>query len=306
MCWDADSEEWRCGNATLVRSDSNTDAITWCSAAGRVTKWTRAPPHGPIYFDAPADAAESMLQEWQQESVWLQWSQEQNSYEQGLWEWGPDGYQYDRHDYDDGWPTYHESETASPDIATQLQTQQTVLVELADAYSSKKVGKNNNMKHSTDSDSFLQVPEICIEECATAPQNVKIAGNRLDWALGDGWDALRRLPSAEHVASPMISVGSMGMQLQFFPNGTFVAEDDCSTVQLVRALDSTKSKLGIKFELVLNGRSSGPKACVGKSFMTDFPKPFGDSEEYASSAVTVSLIVLDLFECSGRGARGNS
>lgn len=117
--WDTDAEEWRCGNATLKRSDSDSNAITWCSAAGRVSKWSRAPPNGPIYFDAPADTSESMLQQEWQDAAWLQWGQDPNNYEQTQWEWSPDGYHYD-----DGWPSYLEPEGASPDLVTQVEEAQ--------------------------------------------------------------------------------------------------------------------------------------------------------------------------------------
>jgi len=47
--------EWVCGNGLLVRSESSWEAITWETADGRSSSWSRPVVEGPVYFDPPPE-----------------------------------------------------------------------------------------------------------------------------------------------------------------------------------------------------------------------------------------------------------
>jgi hypothetical protein len=84
------------------------------------------------------------------------------------------------------------------------------------------------------------------------------------------------------------------MQLVFYPNGSRTAEANRCTVMLTRGPDSA----GIKFEFSVNGRSSGPKVCLGRRYLGDYPKPFDDSEDNKSQQVIIRMNVLEVLGVS--------
>eukprot|EP00435_Cladocopium_sp_Y103_P011754 s3589_g3.t1 len=83
------------------------------------------------------------------------------------------------------------------------------------------------------------------------------------------------------------------MQLSFYPNGSREAEPGHCSVALSRGPDCP----GIKFEFSVNGRSTGPKVCLGRRYLGDYIKPFEDDGN--TSQVVVSINVLELIP--GRG-----
>jgi len=80
------------------------------------------------------------------------------------------------------------------------------------------------------------------------------------------------------------------MQLAFYPNGSRTAEDGHCTVSLTRGPDSA----GIKFEFLVNGRGIGPKVCLGRRYIGDYPLPFDASEEHKSKNVVVCMQLLEI------------
>mmetsp|Transcript_106535 Transcript_106535/g.206326 ORF Transcript_106535/g.206326 Transcript_106535/m.206326 type:complete len:604 (+) Transcript_106535:116-1927(+) len=44
--------DWTCGNGVLEKN-STIDKLNWRSSDGRISSWSRVPPEGPVYFDAP-------------------------------------------------------------------------------------------------------------------------------------------------------------------------------------------------------------------------------------------------------------
>lgn len=44
---------WTCGNGTLLVDECTSETIVWLARDGRKNRWKRAPPEGPVYFDAP-------------------------------------------------------------------------------------------------------------------------------------------------------------------------------------------------------------------------------------------------------------
>jgi len=147
---------------------------------------------------------------------------------------------------------------------------------------------------SPDTDGKSTEANAALEVTISEPSSeISITGNRLDWTVPDTWADLRALPTQSHVASPVFDVkGSPGMQLEFYPSGKKSTEAGFCTLQLVRGLES---KVGLKFELCLNGRSNGPKACLGRRFLADYQKPFDDSDSTESQQVVVSFLVLSTF-----------
>lgn len=120
---------------------------------------------------------------------------------------------------------------------------------------------------------------------------VSVSGARLEWRLHDNWGRLRKLEKDFCMTSPMFGVQrAANMQLAFYPNGSRTAEANHCTVSLTRGPESA----GIKFEILVNGRGIGPKACVGRRYLGDYPKPFDDSEDNQEQTVVVSMQILEV------------
>lgn len=46
----------------------------------------------------------------------------------------------------------------------------------------------------------------------------------------------------------------------------------------------------------MNGRGIGPKVCLGRRYLGDYPKPFADSEESEARNVVVCMQVLEILD----------
>ena len=73
----------------------------------------------------------------------------------------------------------------------------------------------------------------------------------------------------------------------FYPNGNRAAESGNCTVMLTRGVTND----GIKFELILNGKGSGPKACFSRRFVGDFSKPYEPEED---GRVRIRMSILEI------------
>jgi len=134
-------------------------------------------------------------------------------------------------------------------------------------------------------------PPPPVVELAEGAPDMHAEGGQLEWSLPDAWGKLSRYPKDFCLTSSMFGVKRCAnMQLAFYPNGSRSAEVGQCTVALTRAPESA----GIKFEFRVNGRSIGPKVCLGRRYLGDYPKPFDDSEESQASKVTIRMQVLEI------------
>lgn len=115
-----------------------------------------------------------------------------------------------------------------------------------------------------------------------------IENAELRWTLSEKPETLKKMPKDFGVNSPVFSVAEVeNMQLLFLPNGRTNSEsEDVCAINLLTG--SLKTGTGIKFELFLNGISTGPKVCLGKRFTTELPKPQGID-------IQIGFRVLDIF-----------
>lgn len=116
-----------------------------------------------------------------------------------------------------------------------------------------------------------------------------IENSELMWSLSEKPETLKKMPKDFGVNSPVFSVADVeNMQLLFLPNGRTNSEsDDVCAINLLTG--TLKTGTGIKFELTLNGISTGPKVCLGKRFTTELPKPQGNND------IQIGFRVLDIF-----------
>jgi len=284
--YDAEKQEWRCGNGVLDRNSSTWDEIAWVSTTGRITTWSRAPPDGPIFFDAAPGAYEQFSQ------------QEQGSVMPFVMDDGATYFDAAPGGYDAGQEAWMQGEWPQ-----SMQAQPVCLVPVDDVFSQREGAvqdhalwgallQDNAVGESGSSVLEPALPKPALFVCAPSDE-VCISSNRLDWTLPDSWGKLRTMPTQSAVSSPVFDVdGSPGMQLEFYPNGKKTTEAGFCTLQLTRALES---KVGIKFELTMNGRSNGPKACLGRRFLADYPMPFDSTSDSDSQVLTVRFLILDTF-----------
>jgi len=133
-------------------------------------------------------------------------------------------------------------------------------------------------------------PPITVELVGES-SDIVVDGSRLEWRLPDNWGKLCNYSKGLCTTSPIFGVRrAANMQLWFFPNGSRTAEDCHCTVALERGPDSA----GIKFEFLVNGRGIGPKVCLGRRYLGDYPIPFDGSEEHKSKSVVVSMQILEI------------
>jgi len=267
--------EWRCGNGVLDRENSTWEKINWsCKNGTMASVWTRTPPDGPIFFDWAPDACYGFYEQ-QEQQYW------QDSSGPVYFDPLPEGY-----------VMVQEDPYAARADPGAVQAGEVCLVPVdADASGQAAWSEQDHRLW----DAFLNYGEqsepMSSELITCAPsEEIHIASNRLDWTLSESWSQLRSMPRQSSVASPAFDVvGSPGMQLEFYPNGTKSTEGGFCTLQLTRG---PESKDGIKFELCLNGQSNGPKACMGRRFLADYPTP---SDEADDAKVTVSILILATF-----------
>lgn len=121
--------------------------------------------------------------------------------------------------------------------------------------------------------------------------DVQAFGSRLEWAISDSWGKLSKLPQEFCITSSMFGVKhAPNMQLAFYPNGVKSAERDHCTVVLTRGPNCA----GIKFEFLVNGRGIGPKVCLGRRYMADYPRPYDDAEASKPQKVVICMQVLEI------------
>lgn len=303
-------KRWTCGNGVLVREDTTSEKIVWKTADGRVSSWTRTPPEGPIYFDPPP--APNQNEEQGEYPPWHQhvdWSRQDYYYPEGVGggpmsEWKELNLQGNEEDSQTQTGNSQMIGTSpatedKPATAWNLSAVEFVPAAKSDpAPIVTPAPSTPSLAPSTPSmapvaPASVSFPPSCqlqlTEESETA--DVQIAGNRLVWQIPDKWGKLLKFPKDFCLTSPMFGVRqATNMQLVFYPNGSRTAEAGRCTVALTRGPGSA----GIKFEFSVNDRGSGPKVCLGRRYLGDYPKPYDDSEESKGESVTVSMTVLDV------------
>jgi len=294
ITWDVNEKEWRCGNGLFVRSESDASSLTWLSEKVGRTHWSKTPPNDSIYFDAPPEAqayfnpvgdavdgcwAEGGWQEgseWWMQGDWSQWAQFEQQSEGASF----DGAGFAQVPIAHGPPGLGDEDQA-------VGAADATFLEVKFPVSAKTAAKARTKPEPVES------PPIFLEAASGNVEGIQVAGNRLDWVLSEVWEQLWSIPRDDFVSSLSFSVeGSLGMTLQFYPNGQKASDAGCCTVELVRASENNS---GLKFEVLLNGRTSRPKACLGKRFLAHFPRPFEESKENGAKRVKISMLVLSVF-----------
>lgn len=124
-------------------------------------------------------------------------------------------------------------------------------------------------------------PDVCV-----------MPGGRLEWVLPDVWKNLGTHPQNFCISSPLFGVERAPcLQLVFYPSGSRTAEQGQCTIALLRGPECA----GLKFELTLNGRCTGPKACISHQYLGDFLQPC-DAADGSSQNIVVGFKALDTFE----------
>eukprot|EP00440_Ansanella_granifera_P054778 gb/GFBE01059384.1/.p1 GENE.gb/GFBE01059384.1/~~gb/GFBE01059384.1/.p1 ORF type:complete len:516 (+),score=77.78 gb/GFBE01059384.1/:1-1548(+) len=319
ICLDRSSPpHWRCGNGTLVVEESSVEGLSWLADDGRVSKWTRPIPEGPVYFDAPPDyggwmhgygyPGHGLMQGYDG----AMYPAEQMVWEDPGQEKGPGGaevgtFNPDAPEFVPSVPTPGPSPALGPrpmPSAARHRASPTLTPAPSPAIRpswgrtptpSPMLGPAAApMAHfpGLGAAAVPAPPPIQLEGAEESP-DVKMSGAIMEWCLPDSWGKLSRFPKDFCITSPMFGVRNVGdtsMQLAFYPNGSRVAEPGHCTVALTRGPDSA----GIKFEFTVNGRGIGPKACLGRRYLGDYPKPFDDSEENKTAKVMVCMQVLEI------------
>lgn len=319
---DRRTKEWTCGNGSLVRDDSSMEKIVWKAPDGRCSTWERTPPEGPVFFDAPP------MQEGDgQQPPWWNGSSMQGDgaiYFDGpeAWSGPPSGPWKGPNLPADGAPRAT-GEPATGEVAAaadggtatlRWNTAAPEFVMPAFAPSAVSATPELGPASAPSTPSVMLRPQAaatstpslspavppgptgaqalaCQLKLSEESPDVLVSGNRLEWSVPDDWGKLKRFPKDFCITSPMFGTQqAASMQLVFYPNGSRTAEAGRCTVALTRGPDSK----GIKFEFSVNERGSGPKVCLGRRYLGDYPKPYDDSEETKDEKVKVCLQVLEV------------
>lgn len=309
-------DEWTCGNGVLVREESSTQKIVWKSDDGRVSTWERLPPDGPVYFDLPPGAAghEEESHDWYQSSAGAHASGPVVFFSPEAIDGPPQGEWKGLHLPADDEGGNVESAAANAAIGERAPEERPApqwnleAPEFVPASFAAPAAPASSVPSNTVSPALRAAPSplispavppgplaaqaaACQLELSEASPDVQITGHRLEWVLPDDWGKLSRFPKDFCLTSPMFGVQqAANMQLVFYPNGSRTAEAGRCTVALTRGPDSA----GIKFEFSVNGRGSGPKVCLGRRYLGDYPKPYDDSEENKVQKVAVCMQVLEV------------
>eukprot|EP00929_Paragymnodinium_shiwhaense_P009482 TRINITY_DN113664_c0_g1_i1.p1 TRINITY_DN113664_c0_g1~~TRINITY_DN113664_c0_g1_i1.p1 ORF type:complete len:460 (-),score=113.17 TRINITY_DN113664_c0_g1_i1:206-1585(-) len=301
--FDETEKEWRCGNGLLVREETEPNRIVWTTADGRLSEWTPV-PNGPVYFDGPQGSAEA----WDGPTYFDPADPASESHEndeawEAAWESGDYGSGwYDSAGYGDGngwWTENWNAAGQGYNSGASRKPSEYVCVPVDDVGPPSKASKKKEKAAAQPPGLEEVVAEV--QESLTSVRlsaetdgkDVQLKGDKLDWGVPLSWGELRKMPADALVKSPLFDVAtSLGMQLEFYPSGCKSGTPGGCTLQLVRGQGSTG---GIKFELILNGRSSGPKACLGRRFLADFPMPFDASEDSDWKHVCITFHVLHVF-----------
>lgn len=329
--------EWRCGNGNLVREESNLESLSWRAEDGRVSSWTRPLPDGPVYFDAPPEWNWQAYAY----PFWMQGMDSMDGGMYGIdggmdggmddgtagmgehiAPFDPDAFNPDAPEF--VMPTTSESPALKPSPASGGQPRRHRASPKTTPMPSPAIRPSAWGRTPTPSPMIKPLASPLLQAqsfpplgpAATSPaaQSTPIllelteespdattSGSKMEWRLPDNWGKLGRFPKDFCITSPMFGVdceASANMQLAFYPNGSREAEPGHCTVALTRGPESA----GIKFEFFVNGRSIGPKVCLGRRYLGDYPKPFDNSEEHKAEATVVTVQVLEIFG-SAAGSR---
>lgn len=322
-----DGKEWTCGNGTLVAEESSDQVLVWLTKDGRKSQWTRAPPLGAVYFD-PLPFAEGPvyfdpLPGQSAEPPW--WPQVEASCASTSAEFvglsGEPTFELPAAaagvlvgatgaapSSSRPTPELHAVAKASL-VSRPLNSSRAspILMPVGNAWNSPAWGSGRTPSQSPQlrpavaplqqlgpvggavrSEPSIEAISIRLSmEC----RDICVSGPRLEWRLPDPWCKLREYPCDFSVTSPMFGIPqAASMQLAFYPNGTRTTEPGHCTVVLTRGPDSA----GIKFEFLVNGRSIGPKVCLGRRYLGDYLMPFDRTPEHADKHVVVTMQVMDV------------
>jgi len=293
-------KEWTCGNGVLVREESSMEKMVWKAADGRVSTWNRNPPEGPVFFDAPP---------MQEERPWVYpnggpyvgpgWGANPDQWATGppLGEWKGLNLQSDDSAQQPAGSSAGEQVDSKP-MQWNVGATEFVMPTAAPASSTPTLAPaaapgtpNQQPAVPPQAGPVGAQAAACQLKLSEESPDVHIVGNRLEWVMPDDWGKLSRFPKDFCLTSPMFGVRqATNMQLVFYPNGSRTAEAGRCTVALTRGPASA----GIKFEFSVNGRGSGPKVCLGRRYLGDYPKPHDDSEDNKTQKVTVCMQVLEV------------
>ncbi|CAL1134571.1 unnamed protein product [Cladocopium goreaui] len=270
-------QQWRCGNGTLVQEESNQEFLTWEAEDGRVSNWERPVPEGPVYFDPPP--------EWNEND----WGNAMPDGGYGQW------VAIDVTELPQDWNFNGLNATFNPQAPEFVPSNASTSCERIPrkAYASPKgtpilspaVGPGwgrtptpSPMIRPCGSPLLQGLPDLgdavpdfsnftlpaAIElQLVEEGSDALVSGSRFDWTVADPWRELCKFPKDSCVMSPTFSIQEGHMQLSFYPNGSREAEPGHCSVALSRGPDSP----GIKFEFSVNGRSTGPKVCLGRRYL---------------------------------------
>ncbi|CAE8591368.1 unnamed protein product [Polarella glacialis] len=323
--------EWRCGNGVLVREESSMEVVSWLSEDGRKSTWTRPVPEGPVYFDPSPEMAHMYAQGgpngWygHQEMYWMNNTEQHGEWketQEGVDDEGAEGdkllqeataaggfsggnwpplvpltFNPEAPEFVPSLPTPQPSPALGPRPGPPLPSRSRASPQMIPA-PSPSIRPRAWGRTPTPSPMFgpsaapsLVAPAPIMLQLSEESPDVRTFEARMEWCLPDTWGKLSRFPKDFCITSPMFGVHkAANMQLAFYPNGSRVAEPGHCTVALTRGPDAA----GIKFEFMVNGRGIGPKVCLGRRYLGDYPKPFDDSEESKPQKVVVCMQVLEI------------
>ncbi|CAK8989597.1 unnamed protein product [Durusdinium trenchii] len=302
-------QQWRCGNGTLLQEESNQEFLTWEAEDGRVSNWERPVPEGPVYFDAPPDWNEN---EWQMPGRgdgYGQWVAVDVTEMPGqAWSFNPHATEFNPHAPEPlgetsvnpffrfvpsgpspdarmprrAYASPKGTPVVSPAIVPGWGRTPTPSPMIRPVGSPLLQAEAGLLPDLSDPGDFTLPAAIELQLVEEGPDAL-VSGSRFDWTVSDPWRELCKFPKDSCVMSPTFSIQEGQMQLSFYPNGSREAEPGHCSVALSRGPDCP----GIKFEFSVNGKTTGPKVCLGRRYLGDYIKPFEDDGN--ASRVVVSM-----------------
>eukprot|EP00747_Dinoflagellata_sp_TGD_P098484 gnl/TRDRNA2_/TRDRNA2_167466_c3_seq2.p1 gnl/TRDRNA2_/TRDRNA2_167466_c3~~gnl/TRDRNA2_/TRDRNA2_167466_c3_seq2.p1 ORF type:complete len:286 (+),score=65.50 gnl/TRDRNA2_/TRDRNA2_167466_c3_seq2:56-913(+) len=123
---------------------------------------------------------------------------------------------------------------------------------------------------------------------------LRVEGRRLTWEV-QGWEGLRDLARGECLTSAAFGVAGVSpLRLILYPNGEALTGEGWCAAGL---LSESQEKAKLKFEVFFNGRSSGMKVLLGKTFTCDFRRP----DASHSGGLTIGMEVHENLLWTGFG-----
>mmetsp|Transcript_32392 Transcript_32392/g.75225 ORF Transcript_32392/g.75225 Transcript_32392/m.75225 type:complete len:219 (-) Transcript_32392:102-758(-) len=114
----------------------------------------------------------------------------------------------------------------------------------------------SNMLAYLDEDRFFT--PVPMDPSPLGSAGLRVHGRRLHWEVPGSWEELQHATRGERCESPGFTAAGASLRLELFPTGSALTpEGDCA----VALVSEERTKL--KFELFLNGRSSGAKVLLG-------------------------------------------